>query len=364
MIKVQTLVSMSWYPIVLVQVLTCMFGLLSTAAAPNAFLAQDKIQNIFCQEVSPVLCPGNYTVLPNMVRTTLPGSNVSLFVYAKGDIVSQQILMGKGWETGPVKEVIRVMEASKSPNPLYVDVGANVGSLVLQVAAASARFRSVAFEAMPSNILALRCSACDPLYDQRLIIVNQGLSNTTANCSVVSQNTNQGDGNVVCTKEELDAYMRRGYVVRSTIPVKPLDSFIASDVDVLKIDVEGHIEHVLKGSMGLIRQHYVKHMILELWKKTKCMDYVRELVHDLGYNVSVAGFDGPWLTLDNVQERLDGRSILDVYMTRQSMPEHSRAGIQLPSGATAPARRSRRSAREVASPAASGRRRRRQSRWF
>lgn len=309
---------MQLQPAGLLQLLTCMFAWLGAAASAYDFHRHRLVQSLFCTEIAPLLCVGNYTVLPNLVRTVLPRSNnVSLFVYAKGDIVSEQILKGIGWETDPVKEVIRVMEASESKNPFYVDVGANVGSLVLQVAAASPRFRTLAFEAMPANVLALRCSACDPVYDQRIVIVNQGLSDVDTNCSIVSEETNRGDGSVLCTKEELKSHVERGYVVRSTISVKPLDTFIAHDVDVLKLDVEGHIEHVLKGSMGLLRRHNVKHMIVELWKQTKVMTYMKELVNELKYKVSFHGFNGPWQTLEAVQKALDDRNILDVYMTKQ-----------------------------------------------
>ncbi|PNW78226.1 hypothetical protein CHLRE_09g386747v5 [Chlamydomonas reinhardtii] len=202
------------------------------------------------------------------------------------------------------------MSRSKSRSPLYVDVGANVGSLCLRVAANG--YRVVAFEGMAANLLLLRNSICAaPGVADRLHLYPFGLSDAESTCPIYSQPTNVGDGIVACTKAEQTKLLSEGCQQRGELRLKRLDAVINEPIEVLKVDVEGFEAFVLSGAKGLLRRRAVRHLMVEFWERTS-PKVVAEL-KELGFELSLQGFSGPWATLAEIQKKIAADKIVNVY---------------------------------------------------
>jgi FkbM family methyltransferase len=67
--------------------------------------------------------------------------------------------------------------------------------------------------------------------------------------------------------------------VRGTMSLRPLDDLFSEDVHLLKLDVEGFEESVLKGAQRLLSSKRVKYLITEannnLRKREGCLQYVK-----------------------------------------------------------------------------------------
>ncbi|KAG2427375.1 hypothetical protein HYH02_014595 [Chlamydomonas schloesseri] len=246
-----------------------------------------------------------------MNRTTFPnsGEKQPIFVYTNGDGVSSWILNGQEHEPHELNEIFGAMSRSKSRSPLYVDVGANVGSLCLRVAA---KYRVVAFEGMGANLLLLRNSICAfPGLSDRLQLFPFGLSDAESKCPIYSQPTNMGDGIVACSQAEQAKLLSEGCQQRGELRLKRLDAVLNEPIEVLKIDVEGFEAFVLSGTKGLLRKRAVRHLMVEFWERTS-PQAVAELA-ELGFQLSLKGFSGPWSTVEEVQKKIAADKIVNVY---------------------------------------------------
>ena len=159
----------------------------------------------------------------------------------------------------------------------FVDIGANVGLW----SATGARYfsRIVAFE--PSQSLALGLQRSLP-HNVEVISVALSDHDGTATFS-----TPILDGAIRDTRATLEATaVEDGSAVVETVKIRTLDSFELADIDLIKIDVEGHEEGVLLGAQKTIdREKPV--LIIEIEERHhlgKSEEIANSLV-TLGYNM-------------------------------------------------------------------------------
>ncbi|KAF8071098.1 hypothetical protein HT031_001180 [Scenedesmus sp. PABB004] len=285
----------------------------------------------------------------------LPGSravqlgNASLHVYGGRDIVSAHIAGGaRTWEAAETQALLWALRqppggarrggaAGGAPvAPLVVDVGANVGWFMANAAAAGARV--AAFEAMAANAALLRRTLCaNPWLHERIALFATGLGNASASCFVISDVHNAVDGHTKCTAGEPTA--PPGYAVRGAMTVRRLDTLVAEDVQVLKIDVEGHEAQVLAGAARLFERHAVSYVMLECnlgiigdaggRRLIACARRRRARrpgaggsgrdLDALGFAVSAAGFRGPFWSEADVRAGRTGCTSMNLYATRKDL---------------------------------------------
>lgn len=160
------------------------------------------------------------------------------------------------WDPGQVQSLLAALVEIKKRTgrePVYLDIGANIGSIALALAAAG--FKTYAFEAMHRNQLALYSSLCaTPELMDRLTIFPYGLGSAPAHCDMMSDSINIADGHTVCS-EEVKAHMAaKGYTVLSSVDIVTLADFLEGvQIDVVKMDVEGFEPHVLAGSGAVLQ---------------------------------------------------------------------------------------------------------------
>ncbi|GBF94364.1 hypothetical protein Rsub_06986 [Raphidocelis subcapitata] len=262
---------------------------------------------------------------PGSARTLF--SNVTLFVYEKGDIVSDSLRgASRGWEAAEIQQMLYAIRAPvpastsaadlanpsawKAPaSPLFIDIGANVGWFTVNAAAAGARV--AAFEAMSANIGLLRATLCaNPWISERVALYGTGLGTERTSCVIISDSANVGDGHVTCGQDasKVLAHWKqktgREYVARGEISIMRLDKLIDRDVQMIKIDVEGYEPSVLKGAEGLLRDHNVWFIAAEansdIIKPEEQAEFLKFLDAQ-GYYVSEASFTGPFIAVADIR---------------------------------------------------------------
>lgn len=169
----------------------------------------------------------------------VPGVEGKMDMYLVGgaDIVSDGLQNKNGWIgwEGPTTTFIRDrLEESGLDDPLLVDIGANVGTHAVQVAAAG--WRTLAIEAAPTNLALLRTTYCA---NQQLLrsmtLVGTALGNATQKCSMWAWPNNLGNGVIHCGGKQPVA----GMVHMGDASTQQLDDLLAEPVHVMKMDVEG-----------------------------------------------------------------------------------------------------------------------------
>uniref|UniRef100_A0A383V9J7 Methyltransferase FkbM domain-containing protein n=1 Tax=Tetradesmus obliquus TaxID=3088 RepID=A0A383V9J7_TETOB len=246
--------------------------------------------------------------LPNSVL--VPQGNFSIYVYKDNDIVSQHLAgESHSYEKPEVEAVLWALRqykpkkqhgfgaaASLMSGPLMVDVGANVGTFLFKVA--DAGYRVAAFEGMPTNIALLRHSLCvNPRLAERVALFGTGLGSATDSCAIISDHINVGDGHTVCGADEIKRRTTdTGYTVRGEMSIRRLDSIIAEDIQVMKMDVEGFELQVLEGSESLLATHNVNYVVAECtFGGEPRQRQMLKFMDARGFHISLESFNGPWL---------------------------------------------------------------------
>lgn len=249
-------------------------------------------------------------------------NNISAFVYQytaeRSDIISNDLINGKSWEP---EEIDAIIKALKSPPitpvfdpPIFVDVGANIGWITLSVAAAG--YKVVSFEALPDNLIMLRHSVClNPAFLHNVTVLPFGLGNSTATCYMVAASNSLGDGIMHCgVKSGAEAIKRSPkvpagsnyrYMIRGSTRIRRMADIIQIPIKVMKIDVEGHEHQVLAGGQRLFERQLVQHVVTEVHgpflggTQEEAYNYLSKW-GQLGYRISLVGFEGPWLDEEGV----------------------------------------------------------------
>jgi FkbM family methyltransferase len=100
-----------------------------------------------------------------------------------------------------------------------------------------------------------------------------------------------------------------------------------TSIGMLKIDVEGHELHVLRGARGLLRRHAVRDLVFEehLSYPTRVTDYLERL----GYAVYLLdhGLRGPWIGAPDTERRVMGdQSFLATIEPERALARLARRG--------------------------------------
>ncbi|WIA35853.1 hypothetical protein OEZ86_004238 [Tetradesmus obliquus] len=271
----------------------------------------------------------------------ITAGNLSVHVYADNDYVSKSLQNTPPfWDINGVKQLLWALNQSKSEKqqaaarqlratqsaaqasmteqqqqqasgpdrpPLMVDVGAHVGWYGFSAAAAGAR--TAFFEAMPSNNRLLRRSICSSAWlADRITLYATGLSNKSAECSIISEDLNQGNGITICDQDAQQGVQavtamfkdRYKFLARDKITVRRLDAMLSEEVQVMKIDVEGHEKQMVQGAEGLLSTsnggivwYIMANFNREMMSKDDQLWYL-QFLDRMGYKISEKSFQGPF----------------------------------------------------------------------
>lgn len=276
---------------------------LHKAIQPADLLSAQKVQQSFCDNVYHRDLFG---------AGVIERDNVYYYLYNASDAVSLALARGAGHGEIEIREIMGALtvQRGRSAQPLYIDVGANVGSLVLPIAKAG--YRTLAFEGMKQNLLLLRSSICRNKLSETVTLVGVALGNSTGLCYTLSQTSNRGDGITACDEKTKQQLLAEGCELRGHTLVRRMDDLWQEDVDVMKIDVEGHEQYVLQGASKLIQSKKVWYILIEVWQKRTPLPVLATLMEL--YSISFTGFNGAAATLTEIETRLKQQPILNLYL--------------------------------------------------
>ncbi|KAI9351076.1 S-adenosyl-L-methionine-dependent methyltransferase [Zopfochytrium polystomum] len=272
---------------------------------PPAFSSSSPSSSFAATALVPLKTAGFHPTRGRRPRIVPAG----IYVYAAddADIVSGWVATDGTWEpeiTASIVEALAESEGLHLSDPLFVDVGSNVG--VHSVVAAAWGFRVVSFDALRENAGQFRATLCTtPALMERVTFINNGLGAKSATCAIASDDSNQGDGTVTCSARHIAKYKAstaargRGSVrgnslkpFRQWLHIDPLDTFLAEDVWVMKMDVEGFELDVLRGATALFAARRVFFLVTEVMGGlAKTAEMLVEL-RRLGFSCSLDGWYG------------------------------------------------------------------------
>lgn len=198
-------------------------------------------------------------------------SYVPIAVYKKNDIVSNNILRVNSWEPDISKFLIHSTRLS------FVDVGANIG--IHSIVAAYHGKHVFAIEPMINNILLLNATLCrTPILAKNITILPYGVGKTDSTCKLYSDPYNVGDNHLVCDRRSENRVIKKKYVYRQSVSVKPINTLVTPDqYDSMKIDVEGKECDVISNlpafplhTVAEIRESESRKCIIEKAKRQRC----------------------------------------------------------------------------------------------
>lgn len=196
--------------------------------------------------ISPLV--GNAIRCP--IASTLTPPYTVLVAEDADDIISGEFLAGRGAALNT--NLISLVLALAPPGGTFLDIGANIGSISLPVAAAGRRVLSV--EAAPVNAELLEASA--------------RLNGLGGRVRVLSAAIGDHDGEASFVPHGCHGQLVEGDIGRSTrVPLRTIDSLVEAErlerLDFVKIDVEGAEVDVLRGMPHLAERTAAPYLLVE-----------------------------------------------------------------------------------------------------
>jgi FkbM family methyltransferase len=175
-----------------------------------------------------------------------------------------------------------------------IDIGAHIGWYTVDMALKSNHVYS--FECSPKSFNYLCANIALNNLDYKVTKYNCALSNEDGITKYYIRDPKDGGGNGI-SKFEYDNIHNTPSI---DVPKKTLDSFGLTNINFIKIDVEGHEKEVLEGSiMTIINNNYPK-ILFESWDENqeangypaiKLKHELFEFIKNLGYKIIKLGQD-------------------------------------------------------------------------
>lgn len=218
-------------------------------------------------------------------------NNLKYGIIGRNDLISNAVIRG-GFDNNVINVSNDILKNTK--DGIVLDIGANMGSYAVPVAAANPKLQIYCFE--PQRIVFYQL--CTNILFNRLDNIyafNHGLSDSkwTKILEVPDYNNEQNIGAFSVDND----VRKEGYLVVTHGNLEPinaicLDSMNLKNVRFIKLDVEGHELEVLQGAVETIKSSNYPPILFESWdfkfpdKKEKLFSYL----HSIGYTIT--GVDG------------------------------------------------------------------------
>ncbi len=226
------------------------------------------------------------------------------------DIVSEELIYSKSWEQMSVFTHITQLDNFAKENNLdrsevyFVDIGANLGTFTLGVAAAG--FKVIAIEAMSVNQFALSMSLCSNMgMSEAVTLLSVALGKEAGQCTVFSATYNVLDGTIRCGDAGETQLLQAGMLRRQVVDVARLDDLLKewlpalkNRVGALKMDTEGFEPWVIQGGkkfFSSVRPRFLQLEVSVMSDAATGISSVQmlEALAGLGYEIREGAFGRP-----------------------------------------------------------------------
>jgi FkbM family methyltransferase len=187
-----------------------------------------------------------------------------------------------------------VIENYIKPDKNVIDIGAHIGWYTVNLAKKCNHIYS--FECSPKSFNYLCGNIALNSLDYKVTKYNCALSNDEGTTKYYIRDSGDGGGNGI-SKFEYDNIHDTPSI---DVPKKKLDSFGLTNINFIKIDVEGHEKEVLEGSVQTIINNNYPPILFESWDEhheqngypaLKLQKELFEFLSGLGYNIVKVGQD-------------------------------------------------------------------------
>jgi FkbM family methyltransferase len=180
-----------------------------------------------------------------------------------------------------------------SENKNVIDIGAHIGWYTTAFAKKANHVYS--FECSPKSFNYLCANIALNNLDYKVTKYNCALSNESGTTPYYIRDPNDGGGNGI-SKFENDNINNTLYI---NVPKNTLDSYQLTNIEFIKIDVEGHEKEVLEGSIETIKRNNYPKILFESWDEhheknvpaIKLKEELFNFIKSLGYNIIKIGVD-------------------------------------------------------------------------
>ncbi len=228
--------------------------------------------------------------MKNNTRTvdTLNGHKITVF---EQDHIGQKIIKTGLYERDSLAFIKQIL--GKMTKPIVLDIGANIGNHALSFSTSAAHV--FAFEPLPA-VFSLLTKNVEQNALENVDVINVALSNSNGESELFMTT----DGNVGASSFDKRADSVEPVIVTKRVGDELVKELEIGQIDLLKIDVEGHELFVLLGLERSIRRHHP--FIMLEWDNPVSMQRLRNsnIMHELlaEYTIKVLGNnydEGYWL---------------------------------------------------------------------
>jgi FkbM family methyltransferase len=179
--------------------------------------------------------------MDNTFGITYKEKDVEIAIYPTGEHISDEIRRrGSFYEI----EFLQYIESNYSVQKGIVDIGANIGNHSLFFSEFLQYDRIYAFEPSSDNFKILESN----LIDKKADVFQIALSDKKGEMTLYNSEMGNSGGFSLHPQP-------KSFVVKDKIDVRTLDSYKLNNVTMMKVDVEGAEESVLKGSLDTIKRN-------------------------------------------------------------------------------------------------------------
>ena len=247
-----------------------------------------------------------------------------MYVYKKNDVVSNNILRTKTWESLTTKNILNALfyytkKYNLSNNDSFIiDIGANVGWFSFFLS--KYKYKIIAFEPSQLNYYILRKNFCINR-DSNIIIINKGLYTEDKKCDLYNLKGNIGNGMIICDNVSENNSLKNLFKTGEIVLTKLSNyiPFIKNNLVLIKMDVEGSEGKVIEGGIELITKYHIPFIVLEFTPSSLKLhgtdpNKFLQIFLNNGYNISPSKFlDKKKYTIDNIIKLV--KSLINLYMT-------------------------------------------------
>lgn len=231
----------------------------------------------------------------NVLMDILDFGNFKLIVDAKDEGISAELAIDKMHEPFGTQILLKILEDDMT----VVELGANIGYYTMQESAARKLKNLYAIEPNPRSFQILTQNValnhCDNTH-----LFNLAISDVNGELPFyISKHSN------ICSISP-----RSDYAQKIDVPVMTLDDFVASNrissVDMIRMDIEGHEIHALKGMLKTLKCH----------KPWICMEYHSPMIaendrHEFVETLTSLGYELKCFTFRWSDYPIFGQNIVD-----------------------------------------------------
>ena len=184
----------------------------------------------------------------------IPFADHSIFVDPRDDRIAYTLLTGRHWHRDDLDATIALARAhGRLPDGgVFVDVGANIGTMTIYALLSGTFERAIAVEPDPGNLDILRRNLEANGLTEKVTVIEAAASSAPGEMTLHRDAKNLGAHS-----------LEPGFIMTPSesrhVRVDTLDNLVAEAglakdrVSFVKIDVEGHEHDVLQGMVGLLR---------------------------------------------------------------------------------------------------------------